>query len=153
MTEISIAETTPSDTYQALAASLHGIADCIDHVARDVPEPIADCDYVVLSVLPSVARYPGDADRTEAVDVLGQAILGRVGERRASPGGPTGWTHIVEGRVGPVRVSLHTPIAGPGPDEVQAELIRLRAENAALRRELAEDEADAYPERAEAVAR
>lgn len=135
----------PTNTYTDLARHLHAIAHCIATIDR---QDLAGDPYVYLSILPtSKAEEP---TRVATVDALLTSILGKTGKQQPASGG--GFTHIGRGQVGPVEVSVHTKVAGPGPDEVQAELIRLRAENERLRAELADDEVEAYPDRAEAVA-
>jgi hypothetical protein len=121
-----IAATEPKSTYADLATFLHSIADCIDaSPVRDQQDP-----YVMLSILPSGKH--DEPIRVAQVDALLKAILGKPGEPR--PNGDT-WQHSGRGSVGPVEVSIHTRVVGPQPDEVQAELIRLRARVAELERE------------------
>lgn len=129
-----IADHAAKSTYTDVATWLHSIADCINLASEDAPELTGDPPYVILSILPRASAE--EASRIATVDALAQAILGHPGELEPNAGRDTGWGHIGRGEIGCVRVTIHTGVAGPPRDEVQAELIALRAENELLRAEL-----------------
>jgi hypothetical protein len=109
--------TPPTDDrpYAPIANELRFIAAAIE------PLPCKKRPYATLQILP---------DRTvEAVDVMALAVLGR---RAATERFSTGWRHVARGILeSGLDVSIHAEVPGP-PDERDAELERLRTENAAL---------------------
>lgn len=129
--------TTPEQpTYTDIADAFAELADRIRTID---PDDLAPVNYIQLSILPS--GY--EAARVATVDAFATALLGQAGERQTLAGErQTLDRHIARGKVGPVSVSIHTNVVPPPPDEIQAELARLRAENEALRRELDDEGAD-----------
>lgn len=108
--------------YSAIAVELHRIAD----VFAKLPPDVAGSPHssVQLAIMP--------ADTAEAVDAIGMALFGKTGETIQVPGGRTGWRRKVDGSPAGMWVSIHAEIPGP-PDERDAELVQLRAENERLR--------------------
>lgn len=123
--------TTPEQpTYTDIADAFAELADRIRTID---PDDLAPVNFIQLSILPS---GDDEAARVATVDAFATALLGQAGERQTLD------RHIARGKVGPVSVSIHTNVVPPPPDEIQAELARLRAENEALRRELDDEGAD-----------
>lgn len=139
-TNIIPVDTAKSTYYTDVARALRQIAAALIDAEVDAvngPALVPATYGVRLSILPSTATEHTEDRRVATVDAIATAVLDKAG--RQEPSG-SGWHHIAHGDVGPVDVSIHTATTGPAPDEVQAELLRLRAENEALRRELADDE-------------
>jgi hypothetical protein len=119
----SVAQAGP---YAEPAAELHRIADDVASITGDMPGL-----YLALNVSP-YGRDLGDDAKTAAVDAIATALLGvRARTRQMSSGS---WHHTAHGRRGPVHLSIYDAVSDPATRDKDAELERLRAENAELRR-------------------
>lgn len=115
----------PRDSYADLAATLHAIADDLATLAGT-----GKASYVGLSIHPA-----GEDDEATiaAVDIVGQALLGKPGETREMIGGS--YHHGAHGNRGGVNVSVFNSVTPPRQRALEDELARLRAEVAAAKAE------------------
>jgi hypothetical protein len=125
---------TPAETaeqaqpYADLAAELHRIADDLTSLA----DSGMSMPYFAIGIQPAPKHRTDDDAVVAAVDAVGLALLGRRGGT-----GPwansNGYRHSLDGMRGPVRFQIYQSVSDPGSRERDAELDRLRTENAILR--------------------
>jgi hypothetical protein len=112
--------------YAEPAAELHRIADDVASIGGNLPRL-----YLALNVSPYGQGLSDDA-KAAVVDAIATALLGvRAKTRQMSSGS---WHHTAHGRRGPVHLSIYDAVSDPATRDKDAELERLRAENAELRR-------------------
>lgn len=112
-----------SASYAAVAAALRDIADRLEMAAE------SGALHVSLSIQPDYPRC-GDAATIATVDAASVAVLAHRGETMSM--GRGAYHHCVDGRVGPVRVSVFGAVDPPGESVLHAEVERLRAQVAEL---------------------